>query len=146
MTLDPVERTNMVLSAGAIGASLLLGSTGFTLSLAAGVALEAWNFRSLRRSAEFLFGGQITGGRGWLGVYSLRTSLLLGAIAAVLYLGANPIGLVIGLSTVIPAMLIEAWRARPPVDPSAPALADDNPTWERWNPWLAREEEEREDA
>ena len=39
----------------------------------------------------------------------------------------------------MPAVIIEAWRARPAVDPSAPALAPDDPAWERWNPWLARE-------
>jgi len=70
-------------------------------------------------------------------------------IGVALYLGADPVGLLIGLSLIMPAAVIEAWRARPPVDASAPALADDDPTWERWNPWLAREreaDEEREDA
>jgi hypothetical protein len=39
----------------------------------------------------------------------------------------------------MPATLIEAWRSRPSIDPNAPRLADDDPSWDRWNPWLARE-------
>ena len=38
MTIDPIERTNLVLSAGAVAASLALASTGFALSLAIGAA------------------------------------------------------------------------------------------------------------
>jgi hypothetical protein len=53
--------------------------------------------------------------------------------------GAHPLGLLLGLSLIMPAAIFEAWRARPPLDPSAPALAPDDPSWDRWNPWLARE-------
>ena len=146
MSFDPIERTNLTLSAGAVAASLAFGSTAFALSLAIGAALEAFNFRGLRRSAQFLFWGQIGTSSGWLGVYSLRMSLLVIGICAALYFGAHPVGLLIGLSLIMPAAVIEAWRARPPVDPAAPALSDDDPSWERWNPWFARENEEREDA
>jgi hypothetical protein len=31
------------------------------------------------------------------------------------------------------------------VDPDAPALAPDDPSWDAWNPWLAREVEPSED-
>jgi len=149
MRIDPIERTNLTLSAGAVAASLALATPVFAASLAIGAALEAFNFRGLRRSAQFLFWGQIGSSGGWLGVYSLRMGLLVIGIGVALYLGADPVGLLIGLSLIMPAAVIEAWRARPPVDASAPAMADDDPTWERWNPWLAREreaDEEREDA
>ena len=146
MSIDPIERTNLTLSAGAVAASLAFGSTAFALSLAVGAALEAFNFRGLRRSAQFLFWGQIGSSGGWLGVYSLRMSLLVIGIGASLYFGAHPVGLVVGLSLIMPAAVIEAWRARPAVDAAAPALAEDDPAWERWNAWLARETEEREDA
>jgi len=149
VNIDPIERTNLTLSAGAVAASLALASPAFAVSLAVGAALEAWNFRGLRRSAQFLFWGHIRGSGGWLGVYSLRMGMLVIGIAAALYLGAHPVGLLIGLSIIMPATVIEAWRARPPIDPSAPALAEDDPSWERWNPWLAREnppDEERDDA
>jgi hypothetical protein len=149
MRIDPIERTNLTLSAGAVAASLALATPVFAASLAIGAALEAFNFHGLRRSAQFLFWGQIGSSGGWLGVYSLRMGVLVIGIGVALYLGADPVGLLIGLSLIMPAAVIEAWRARPPLDASAPALADDDPTWERWNPWLAREredDEEREDA
>ena len=145
MSIDPIERTNLTLSAGAVAASLAFGSTAFALSLAVGAALEAFNFRGLRRSAQFLFWGQIGSSGGWLGVYSLRMSLLVIGIGAALYFGAHPVGLVVGLSLIMPAAVIEAWRARPAVDPAAPALPEDDPAWERWNPWIAREVEPGED-
>jgi hypothetical protein len=146
MSIDPIQRTNLTLSAGAVAASFAFASPLFATSLAVGVLLETLNFRSLRRSAQYLLEGQIDGSRGWLGIYSLRMATLAVGIVAALYFGAHPIGLLIGLSLIVPACLIEAWRARPPVDPTAPALAEDDPAWERWSPWLAREVEEREDA
>ena len=45
----------------------------------------------------------------------------------------------------MPAAVIEAWRARPAVDENAPALDPDDPSWDRWNPWLARERDALED-
>ena len=57
---------------------------------------------------------------------------------------AHAIALLLGLSLIIPALLIAAWRNRPPILADAPALDADDPSWERWNPWLAREEEERD--
>jgi len=139
MTIDPIERTSFALSAGAVAASLALATPVFAASLAAGALLEAINFRGLRRSAQFLFWGQIRSGRGWQGVFALRFLLLIVGIFAALRFGADPLGLVIGLSLVMPAAVFEAWRQRPAVDPHAPALSPDDPDWERWNPWLARE-------
>ncbi len=149
MRIDPIERMNLTLSAGAVAASLALATPGFAVSLAVGAALEAFNFRGLHRSTQFLFWGHIGSSGGWLGVYSLRMVLLVIGIGVSLYLGADPLGLLIGLSLIMPACLIEAWRARPRADAAAPALAADDPSWERWNAWLAREreaDEEREDA
>jgi hypothetical protein len=143
--IDPIERLNLALSAGAVAASLLLATPAFAASLALGALLETFNFRGLRRSAQFLFWGEIRGSTPWVGVFALRFSLLATAIVVALVFGADPLGLVVGLSLVMPAALIEAWRARPAVDPGAPSLPPDDPAWERWNPWLARERGERED-
>ena len=145
MKIDPIERMNLTLSAGAVAASFVLVSPLFALSLAVGAALEAFNFRGLRNQAQFLFWGQIRSGGVWTGVYALRFSLLVIGIGAALYFGADPAGLLVGLSLVMPAAVIEAWRSRPRVDPNAPALAEDDPAWDRWNPWLARERAETED-
>lgn len=147
--MDPIERLNLALAAGGVAAALALATPLFAGSLAVGAALEAFNFRGLRRSAQFLFWGEIRGGGGWMGVYALRFSLLVIGIGSALYFGADPAGLLVGLSLIMPAAVIEAWRSRPPLDPDAPALDPDDPAWERWNPWLAREgsgRDEDEDA
>lgn len=138
--IDPIERLNLTLSAGAVAASLMLASPAFATSLAVGAGIEAINFRGLRRSAQFLFWGEIQGGGPWLGVYGLRFGWVVIGVAAALYFGANPVALLIGLSLIMPATVIEAWRNRPPIDPDAPVLDADDPVWDRWNPWLAREE------
>lgn len=146
--IDPIERLNLTLSAGAVAAGAAFVSPGFAASLAIGAGLEAINFRGLRRSAQFLFWGEINGSGPWLGVYGLRYSLLVIGIGAALYFGAHPVGLLVGLSLIMPATVIEAWRNRPPIDPEAPALDADDPAWDRWNPWLAREldPEEKEES
>ena len=141
MTIGPIERWNLAISAGAVVTSLVVATPGFALSLALGAALEAVNFRSLQRSARFLLFEAIAGARGWIVVFALRFSLLAVCIGAALYFGAHAIALLLGLSLIIPAVLLEAWRTRPPVLADAPALDADDPSWERWNPWLAREED-----
>ena len=77
----------------------------------------------------------------WSAAYGIRFVLLAIGIIAAVYFGANIIGMVIGLSLIVPATIIEAWRSRPPIDPNAPRLVNDDPSWDRWNPWLARETE-----
>ena len=144
MSIDPIQRTNLTLSAGAVAASLVFTTPAFACSLAAGALLEALNFRGLFRSAQFLFWGHIRSGGGWSGVFALRFGLMVIGIGSALYFGADPVGLLIGLSIIMPAAIIEAWRARPAVDPDAPQLSPDDPEWERWNPWLARERDENE--
>ena len=144
MRLDPIERTNLTLSAGAAALSFALATPAFAVSLLAGAALEWVNFRGLRRSAAAFFGGEISGGSGYRAVAGLRFLLLAVGIATALGVGAHPIGLVIGLSLIMPAAIIEAWRHRPPVCPDAPRLAADDPAWDRWDAWLAREREPAE--
>jgi hypothetical protein len=144
VSIDPIERTNLTLSAGAVAASLLLAGPAFALSLAFGALLEAVNFRGLRRQAQLLFWGEIRSGGAWTGVFGLRFGILVLGIGGALAFGADPLGLLFGLSLIMPAAVIEAWRARPPLDPGALALAPDDPAWERWNPWLARERDEQE--
>ena len=59
MRLDRVERLNLTLSAGAVAASLALTTPHFTISLAVGAALEAVNFRALRRVGKALVSGEL---------------------------------------------------------------------------------------
>jgi hypothetical protein len=139
MSIDPIERWNIAISAGAVATSLAVATPLFATSLAVGAALEAANFRALRRSTQFLFWGVMPGQRAWAAVFGMRFGLLAIGIIAALYLGADVVGLLAGLSIIMPATVIETWRARPPIDPNAPCLDDDDPSWDRWNPWLAHE-------
>ena len=129
---------NLAFSAGACAAGAALVSPRFAGALALGAALEAANFRSVWRSSERIF--QASAGAGAaVGAFGARFVLLALVIGVALHTGVDAIGLVVGLSLIVPAALIAAWRARPPVLADAPALAPDDPAWERWSPWLARE-------
>ena len=139
MSIDPIERWNIAISAGAVATSLAVATPLFATSLAVGAVLEAANFRALRRTTQFLFWGVMPGQRGWAALFSMRFGLLAIGIIAALYLGADAVGLIAGLSLIVPATVIETWRSRPPIDPNARRLDDDDPSWDRWNPWLARE-------
>jgi hypothetical protein len=145
MSIDPIERWNIAISASAVATSLAVATPVFATSLAVGAALEAANFRAMRRSAQFLFWGVMPGQRAWAAVFGLRFILLATGICAALYFGADAAGLLIGLSLIMPATVIEAWRSRPRVDAGAPRLDDDDPSWDRWNPWLARESKVRDE-
>jgi hypothetical protein len=70
--------------------------------------------------------------------------LLAAAIALALRAGAHPVGLVLGLSTMVPAVIGGAWRTRPPIGNPEPGPAPDDPSWDAWNPWLARERDPAE--
>jgi hypothetical protein len=138
VSIDPIERKNLLFSAGAMAASFALLSPGFALSLGLGALLEAVNFRALRRTGEMLFSGEVPAQRFGLAGFASRFALLGLAIGVAIYVGAHPVGLVIGLSLIIPAAVIEAWRTRPENDPNAPVLDPDDEGWDLWNPWLAR--------
>lgn len=137
-----MERWNLGLSAGTVAASYVLVSPRFAVGVAAGAAIEAMNFRGLRRSSELFFDGRLG---NWQAGFALRFGLMAAGMVAAFYLGAHPIGLLVGLSVVVPASIIGAWRARPPITPDAPSLPPDDPSWDRWDPWLARERDDDEE-
>ena len=140
-----MERLNFGISAGAVAAGFALASPAFAASLAAGAAIEAMNVRALRSGATQLFGGNLVAGKLWAMGFGVRFAFLAVAISLALGAGAHPVALVLGLSTTIPAVLIGAWLQRPAIDPNAPALDADDPSWDAWNPWLARERDPSED-
>lgn len=149
MRLDPMERLNFGISAGAVAASWALASPAFAVSLALGAAIEAVNFRALREASARLFAGDLAMGKAWAMGFGLRFAFLAVAISLALGGGAHPVGLVIGLSTTIPAVVLGAWLRRPPILrdlESVPAPPPDDPSWDAWNPWLAREREPGEDG
>lgn len=146
--LDPLERWNLTIGAGAVLASVAAVSPAFGLSVALGAAIEAVNFRSLLRGSQWLFsGGSETLGRLWALGFGLRFVFLAVAIWLAIDAGAHPIGLVLGLSTIVPAVVVGAWRQRPPPsrEPPQPGLPPDDPSWDEWDLWRARERPRNED-
>jgi hypothetical protein len=136
---------SLAFSAGATAASWALVSPRFAGSLALGAALEAVNFRALFRYwRSALLGGERPG-LVLFGSFGVRFLALGFAVWGALALGAHPLGLLLGLSVMVPAVVLAAWRARPAPCPDAPALAEDDPGWDAWNPWLARENDETDE-
>lgn len=146
VALARVEKWNLGLSASAVAASFALETSHFATSLAAGVFLEAINLRALRRSASRLFAGRMT--RSWTGVSALRFVVLGTGIYLTIRAGAHPIALLIGLSIVQPALLIDAWRSRPPIlDPATlPVISDENECRDDDDFFAAAEERAADDA
>jgi hypothetical protein len=145
---ESIERLNLAFSAGAVATSAVVASPLFTASLALGAMLEVVNFRALRRATDLLFAGTLQGARPWTFLFALRFAFLAVVMYVAIEAGAHPIGLLLGLSAIVPASLIVAWRTPPPVlESSVPVPPPDDPSWDAWNPWLARErvvEEEEE--
>jgi hypothetical protein len=140
VAMDGTERLNWTIAGGALATSAALAPAPFTASLALGVALEAVNYRALRRSTELFFTGQLQGGRAWSAGFGLRFAFLALAMTVAIGAGAHPVGLVIGLSTIVPAVVIAAIRHEPMASvPAVPGPPPDDPSWDEWNPWTASE-------
>ena len=122
MKLYPAEKLNLGISAGAVAASFALAPPLFAGSLAAGAMLGSVNFRFLHRTAEGIFNGLVQSG-SWIVVLVFRLALVFAGICAAMMSGADAIGLVIGLSLVVIALV-----ARPAAAEEAalfgPAAAD----------------------
>jgi hypothetical protein len=132
---------NLAFCAGAVATGYALVSPRFATSVALGALLETLNFRFLwRASRRVLLSGAARSGP-LLGAFGLRFALLAVALWAALDAGADGVGLVLGLSLMVPAVLVAAWRARPAPGPTSPAPPPDDPSWDAWDPWRARERE-----
>src|SRR5262245_510553 len=129
---------NLAFSAGASALGFALVSPRFAAGLAVGAVLEIANFRSMWRSCERIFLYSENGAGPAVATFGLRFILLGGVIFLALRGGIDAAGLLVGLSLVVPASLLAAWRARPPVLADAPALAPETQGRCRWNPVRAR--------
>ncbi len=134
---NALQGLNLTLSAGGVAVSALVAGPAFATAYALGAALEAVNFRALCACATRVLQGQLDGARFWTALLGLRLAMLFGAMAVALAAGAHPLGLLLGVSTVVPAVLLGAWWFAPPVDPAAPVLPADDPAWEHWSVWRA---------
>jgi len=139
-----MERLNFGISAGAVAASWALASPAFAASLAFGAALEAANFRVLRAASVQLLAGNLEVGQIWVAAFAVRFVVFAAGLGLALRYGADPVGLTIGVSTIIPAVVVGAWWQRPPIGIPEPGPPSDDPSWETWNPWLARERDPAE--
>jgi hypothetical protein len=140
VALDRTEQLNWTIAGGALATSAALAPPAFTASLALGVALEAVNYRALRRATELYFSGRLEGARAWSAGFGLRFAFLALAMTVAIATGVHPVGLVIGLSTIVPAVVIAALGQKPvPGVAALPAPPPDDPSWDEWNAWTARE-------
>ena len=136
---DPIEKMNLVLAAGVVVVAWIFVSPLFAGSIALGAILEAVNFRALNRATQSMVGGTFVSNRFWMAGFSLRFSLLGIAMAVAIYSGVDPIGLVLGLTMIVPAVVVVAWgRRQGLVVSSVPVPPPDDPCWDRWNVLLAR--------
>ena len=103
------------------------------------------NFRALRATSLRLFAGNLAVGQIWLAAFSVRFVVFAAVLGLALRYGADAVGLTIGLSTILPAVVVGAWLQRPPIGSSEPGPPPDDPSWESWNPWLARERDPAEE-
>jgi ATP synthase I subunit len=144
LQLNSIERLNLAIAAGAVAVGYATEGPAFATSLALGAGIEGVNFRALRSGTQRLFAGDLSVGHAWVAGFALRFVVLAGAIALSLRAGAQPVGLLLGLSTIVPAVIVGAWRARPPIGNPEPGPLPDDPSWDAWNPWLARERDPAE--
>ncbi|HWP35104.1 MAG TPA: ATP synthase subunit I [Thermodesulfobacteriota bacterium] len=125
-SLRSLERTVVAVGAALIAGSLLWRSPATTAGVAIGAAAMWLNFRWLRRIVSSLLAqaaGREAGaeaGAGGLAAARLATELVVkfAALVALVYLvvrrtGVDPVGLLVGLSTVPVAVVVELLRGGP---------------------------------
>jgi hypothetical protein len=142
---DAIRETRVLAWHAAISAfAALLGfalaTPKFALSLLLGAALQTLNFRGLFVFAQSAFENQARAASG----FALRLPLFGALVFVAIKSGVDAAGLLAGITTLVPSVLIAAWQARPVdvADLSAlPALAADDPSWDHYSLWLARERE-----
>ena len=132
-----VERLNVTLSAGAVAASFAFLPQAVATGVAAGAAVEVLNFRALHGTARAFFSGDLGGPGMWMGVFGLRMAVVGAALAVAASFGVSPVGFAAGFSILMPALVFDAWRNRPPVlDQSDYPVPDpDDPSWDEFSVW-----------
>jgi hypothetical protein len=148
---DAIQETRVLAWHAAISAAAALGAFALAtpkvaLSVLLGAALQTLNFRGLFGLARNAFAREARAASG----FALRLPLFGALVFVAIRAGVDAAGLLVGVTALVPAVVIAAWLARPRdvADLSAlPALAPEDPSWDRYSPWLAREREtEREEG
>ncbi len=141
---EPIRETRVLawhaaFTAAAALAGFVFASPRFALGLLLGAALQTLNFRGLFALSQHAFALEARAASG----FALRLPLFGLLLFVAIRLGVDAAGLLCGITTLVPAVVIAAWQSRPRFVPASelPALAPDDPSWDEWNPWLARERE-----
>jgi ATP synthase I chain len=141
LTQGSVMGWNLALGGVACALAAALVSPHFAAALALGAALEAANFRSLFRSCERIVRAGGPGAGPAVALFGVRFLLLGAVIFLALRAGVHPVGLLIGLSLVVPATVVAAWGGgggmgvppppSPPPHPRPPPPRPSPPTTRR---------------
>ena len=126
-------------------AALALATPKFALSLLLGAALQTLSLHGLFGFARAAFTQQARAASGFAVRLPLFGALLFVAIKA----GVDAAGLLVGITTLVPAVVIAAWQSRPrdiADSTTLPALPLDDPSWDQYSLWLARERERSEES
>jgi len=108
-----IERLQLFVAGATLAVTWIWVAREFWLALALGALLGGVNLRLLLGSTEKLFGGQLQGGLRWSAVFLLRFVLFAGALGFAIASGLDPAGLLLGFSTVLPAVVVgAAWSMR----------------------------------
>lgn len=140
---EPIRETRVLawhfaFIAAAALAAFAFATPKFALSLLLGAALQSLNFRGLFGLAQAAFTQQARAASG----FALRLPIFGVLVFVAIRAGVDAAGLLVGITTLVPAVVAAAWQARPRdvADPaSLPALAPDDAAWDEYSPWLARE-------
>lgn len=135
-TLDrtPFASSYIAVSLAAYVLAAAFATAYFAWSLLLGIMLEWVNFVFLRRSCRRVLSGSSS---GLIGNFGVRFVLLAVVVGLALSLGCHPIGLLVGLSVVVPSGIIAAWRVRPL--PLSSNINSEEYDWDNWDPWRAQE-------
>lgn len=142
---EPIRETRvlawqLVFIAAATLLAFALATPKFALSLLLGAALQTMNFRGLFGLAHAAFAREARAASG----FALRLPLFGALVFLAIGAGVDAAGLLVGITTLVPAVVIAAWQARPrdvASPETRPALAPDDPSWDQYSLWLARERE-----
>jgi hypothetical protein len=115
MFRNPLEKIHLCFAGFALVLSSVMISFDFWTAMALGALLGALNLHLLLGSTEKLFAGELQGARGWSVIFVLRFTFFASAIGIAILSGIDPLGLIVGFSTIVPSVVVATWKARPPV-------------------------------
>lgn len=107
-----IERIHLLIALGVVLLSWLLVSRDFFWGIGAGAVLGVLNLRMLMGCSRRLFAGLLGGGTRWALLFGFRFVFFAAAIGFAIASGIDPMGILIGFSTIVPAAIAGAWAER----------------------------------